>query len=234
MIINLKGLRMSKHIFVMGGGGFTKDTHLKLEKYLLSLSNKKNPKIGFLPQASNESRDYIVKFYDSFISLGAVPKWFSLFGSVQPTWKDLLLQQDIIYVGGGNTRSMLALWREWGVDDVLKQAYEKGIILAGLSAGMICWFEYGITDSVKPLGFISGLGFLPGTGCPHFDTEPERQNVFKQSVDLQQVPPGYALYDDTGVHFVDGVLYKAVKTKTGKKVKFIDIDSERTIETYLL
>lgn len=225
---------MNKHIFIMGGGGFTRDSSLKLEKYLLSLSSKQNPKIALLPQASSESREYIVKFYDSFLSLGAVPSWVSLFGSVKPEWKELLLQQDIIYVGGGNTRSMLALWREWGVDEVLRQAYEKGIILAGLSAGMICWFEKGITDSVKPLGVVSGLGFLSGTGCPHYDTEPERQDVFKQAVATGQVPSGYALYDDTGVHFVDGVLHKAVKTKTGKKVKFIDVDSERTIETYLL
>lgn len=223
-----------KQIFVMGGGGFTRDTDLKLEKYLIAISGTTNPKIAFLPQASNESRDYILKFYQSFLSLGARPSWVSLFGRVDPGWKDLLLQQDIIYVGGGNTRSMLALWREWGVDEVLHDAYQRGIVLAGLSAGMICWFEEGITDSVWPLGIVKGLGLIAGSGCPHFDTESERQEFYMKSVVAGIVQPGYALYDDTGVHFIDGTFHKAVKTKTGKKVKFIDGMQERVIETDLL
>lgn len=223
-----------KQIFVMGGGGFTRDHDLKLEKYLLSLSAVQNPKIGFLPQASNESRDYILKFYQSFLSLGATPMWISLFGRVDPSWKDKLLQQDIVYVGGGNTRSMLALWKEWGVDEVLREAYDRGIVLSGLSAGMLCWFEQGITDSVWPLGFVNGLGFIPGSGCPHLDTEPERLPFFQKSVAAGIIQPGYGLYDDTGVHFVDGKLYKAVKTRPGKKVKFIGAGEPVVIETELL
>lgn len=224
-----------KQIFVMGGGGFTRDSELKLEKYLLSLCGKQNPKIGFLAQASNESRDYILKFYQSFIILGATPMWVSLFGRVDPIWKEKLLEQDIIYVGGGNTRSMLALWREWGVDEVLREAYDRGIVLSGLSAGMLCWFEQGVTDSVWPLGVVRGLGFLPGSGCPHLDTEPERLPFYQKSVEAKVLQPGYGLYDDTGVHFVDGKFYKAVKTKPGKKVKFIDGGNQpQVIETELL
>lgn len=224
-----------KQIFVMGGGGFTRDKDLKLEKYLLSLTPVKNPKIGFLPQASNESRDYILKFYQSFVSLGAEPMWVSLFGRVDPEWQEKLLQQDIIYVGGGNTRSMLALWREWGVDTVLREAYDRGIVLAGLSAGMICWFEQGVTDSVWPLGIVPGLGFLPGSGCPHLDTEPERLPFYQRSTATGMIQPGYGLYDDTGVHFIDGKLHKAVKTRQGKKVKYIDgLDDPKVIETELL
>lgn len=218
----------------MGGGGFTSDDSLKLEKYLLSLCSKQNPKICFLPQASNESRDYILKFYQSFLSLGAQPSWISLFGNVRDGYKEQLLNSDIIYVGGGNTRSMLALWREWGVDEILKQAYERGVILSGLSAGMLCWFQWGITDSVKPLGFVQGLGLISGTGCPHYDTEPDRPPFFEQSVHEGKVPPGYALYDHTGAHFIDGKLFKAVKSRTGKKVKLIEQDNVSVIETELL
>lgn len=223
-----------KQIFVMGGGGFTRDADLKLEKYILSICDTKNPKIALLPQASNESRDYILKFYQSFLSLGAQPSWVSLFGRVDPGWKDRLLQQDIIYVGGGNTRSMLALWKEWGVDEVLRDAYNRGIILTGLSAGMICWFEQGVTDSVWPLGIVHGLGLIPGSGCPHFDTESERQEFYTRSVASGVLQPGYALYDDTGAHFIDGKLHKAVKTKTGKKVKYVDGARELIVETELL
>jgi peptidase E len=218
----------------MGGGGFTRDYDLKLEKFLLSLSDIKNPKICFLPQASNESRDYVLKFYQSFLSLGAQPSWVSLFGSVESGWKELLLNQDIIYVGGGNTRSMLALWREWGVDTVLRQAYNKGIILSGLSAGMLCWFQECITDSVWPVGIIKGLDFIASSACPHFDTEVERQDFYINSVANGSVIPGYGLYDDTGALFIDGKFVKAVKAKTGKKVKFIDRDGVKIIETELL
>jgi peptidase E len=225
---------MKKQIFVMGGGGFTRDHDLKLEKFLLALSDAKNPKIAFLPQASNESRDYILKFYQSFLSLGAQPSWVSLFGRVEPGWKEQLLNQDIIYVGGGNTRSMLALWREWGVDTVLRQAYDKGIVLSGLSAGMLCWFAQGITDSVWPLGVVQGLNLIETSACPHFDTEAERQDFYINSVKDGSVIPGYALYDDTGALFVDGKFAKAVKTKVGKKVKLIDPDGVKIIETELL
>ena len=225
---------MKKQIFVMGGGGFTSDSSLKLERYLLSLCKKQNPKICFLPQASNESREYILKFYQSFLSLGAQPSWISLFGNVQDSWKEQLLNSDIIYVGGGNTRSMLALWREWGVDVVLRQAYEQGVILSGLSAGMLCWFDWGITDSVKPLGVVAGLGLISGTGCPHYDTEPDRPPYFEESVSAGIVPTGYALYDHTGALFIDGLFAKAVKSRAGKKVKFIDKDKVSTIETDFL
>ncbi len=223
-----------KQILVMGGGGFTRDRTLKLEKYLLSLTDKKNPKICFLPQASNESRDYILKFYQSFLSLGAQPSWLSLFGRVDPYWKEKLLNQDIIYVGGGNTRSMLALWREWGVDEVLREAYNRGIILTGLSAGMICWFKQGITDSIWPLGIVEGLNFINASACPHFDTESERQHFYQDSVANGSVIPGYALYDDVGALFVDSEFVKAVKTKTGKKAKFINAEGSKVLETELL
>lgn len=225
---------VKKQIFVMGGGGFTSDSSFKLERYLISLSQKQNPKICFLPQASNESRDYIVKFYQTFLDLGAQPSWLSLFGNVQDGYKEMLLSQDIIYVGGGNTRSMLALWREWGIDLILREAYDKGIVLSGLSAGMLCWFEWGITDSVKPLGFVKGLGLLSGTGCPHYDTEPDRPPFFEASVNQDKVPAGYALYDHTGAHFIDGKLCNAVKTRTGKKVKFVAKNDVSTIETELV
>jgi len=104
-----------------------------------------------------------------------VPSWTSLFGIVKPGWREHLLAQDIIYVGGGNTRSMICLWREWGADEVLREAYEAGILLCGVSAGAICWFEQGVTDSVWPLGVLPCLGLLPGSCCPHYDSEAERR-----------------------------------------------------------
>ena len=126
---------------------------------------------------------------------------------VQPPTADLaafVLEQDAIYVGGGNTRSLLALWREWGLDVALRAAYERGTVLGGISAGMICWFEYGITDSVPgALSPLRCLGWLPGTACPHYDGEAERRPAFHRLLAEGAVPAGYAADDGAALHFVD-------------------------------
>src|SRR5437879_2510281 len=117
-----------RQIIAIGGGGFGgSDKTLLLERYLLeqiqNRADKAAPRVCFLPQASAESSEYITRFYETFCSLGALPSWISLFGRVEDNWKEKLLAQDLIYVGGGNTRSMLSLWREWGMDKVLVEAY---------------------------------------------------------------------------------------------------------------
>ena len=224
-----------KQIVAIGGGGFTSpDKNLKIENYLLKLTQKENPKICFLPQASCEADDYIVKFYETFLMLGAKPSWISLFGRVENGWKAQLLEQDIIYVGGGNTRSMLALWREWGMDGVLKEAYEKGIVLSGVSAGAICWFEQCITDSVWPLGALIGLKFLKGSCCPHYDSEPERRPVFQSKVKNGEVMPGIALEDFTAAHFVDGHLHKIIAGLETKKAFQVSNGSEIPLDSNYL
>ncbi len=219
-----------KQIFAIGGGGFSSPrTDLKLEKHLLTLSEASKPKVCFLPQASNEAQNYVVKFYEVFCKLGADPSWLSLFGNVEDGWKEKLLSQDIIYVGGGNTRSMMALWKEWGVDLILRKAYEKGVIMAGVSAGAICWFEQGITDSVWPLGIVEALGFLTGSCCPHFDTEKERQEVYRQNIAKNRIKPGIALEDWTAAHYIDGELYQTVMVKDQKNAILIKKETEEVL-----
>jgi peptidase E len=226
---------MHKKQIIAIGGGFVRDkSALVLERYVLSQVASKTPKVSFLPQASAESKDYIVRFYDILTSLGAQPTAISLFGRVSPDWKERLLASDIIFVGGGNTRSMLALWREWGVDKVLKEAYEKGIVLAGVSAGAICWFEQGITDSVWPLGVLDCLGFLPGSSCPHYDTEPERRPTFLKLMEQQSVKPGIALSDDVAAHYIDGVLHRVVSAKEGKQAFHISPQGEIELDVECL
>lgn len=205
---------ITKHIIAIGGGFANK---FALEKYILAQTKKEKPTICFLPQASNESVSYVLKFYETFSSLGAIPSWVSLFGRVEDTWKHKLLSADIIYVGGGNTKSMIALWKVWGVDLVLREAYEKGTVMAGVSAGMICWFQQGITDSVWPLGVVDGLGFIPGAACPHFDSEAERKEAFLSRVKSGAIAPGLALEDYTAAHYIDGALHQIVSEKVGKK-----------------
>lgn len=224
-----------RQIIAIGGGGFKRsssdDRAADMGHYLLAQTGKKNPKVCFLAQASNESKEYTVWFYRTFSALGAKPSDISLFGRVEPQWKQQLLEQDLIYVGGGNTRSMLALWREWGVDVVLRQAYEKGIVLAGVSAGAICWFEQCVTDSVWPLGALNGLGILSGSCCPHYDSEPERRPAYIGFTKKGTVSAGIALEDDTAAHYVDGVLKNVVTTKAGKKAFTVANGIEQALNT---
>ena len=136
---------------------------------------------------------------------------------MQPPTADLasfVLEQDAIYVGGGNTRSLLALWREWQLDTALRTAYERGVVMGGISAGMICWFEHGITDSVPgTLSPLRCLGWVPGTACPHYDGEAQRRPAFHRLLAAGQVPPGYAADDGAALHFVDEALRAVVASR---------------------
>jgi len=218
-----------KHIVAMGGSSADPANPL-LERYLLRLTNQQQPRVCFLGQASAESADYTVNFYHSFTRLGAIPSHVSLFGRVQQGWREHLLSQDVIYVGGGNTRSMLALWREWGVDEVLAQAADRGIILAGVSAGMICWFEQAVTDSVWPLGIINGLGYLPGSACPHYDGEPERRPTYLRMIEDGIALPGLALQDGVAAHFVDGDLHQVVTSRRGSQGFYVSVQNGEVVE----
>ena len=124
----------------------------------------------------------------------------------------------MIYVGGGNTKSMLAVWREWGVPEILREAWESGIVLAGVSAGAICWFEQGLTDSwadrLRPLDC---LGFLPGSCCSHYDSEPKRRPSYHQLLVNGEVGAGVAIEDWTGVHYKGTELHCVVAAKAGAR-----------------
>ena len=150
--------------------------NLLLDRYVIEQSRKKSPRVCFIPTASAENADYTVQFYSAFTKLGCQPGHLSLFKQPQQDLLDYLLGYDILYVGGGNTRCMLALWREWNLHNILKTALARGIILAGISAGAICWFEQGVTDSVPgELTAMDCLGFLPGSCSPHYDGEEDRR-----------------------------------------------------------
>ena len=135
------------HIIAIGGGGFGRNPNEPIiENYILNLSNSQKPNITFFPTASAENSDYIVNFYSAFSSLNCNAKHISLFKNT-PNLESIIRDSDIIYIGGGNTKSMLAVFKEWGLDKLLLKAYKDGKILAGVSAGEICWFAQGITDS---------------------------------------------------------------------------------------
>jgi len=195
-----------RQIIAIGGGGFgrvIKD--LKIEKYIKSQSLKANPKICFIPTATGDDQSYIENFYKAFDSLECITSHIDFFKRTIDL-KTHILDQDIIYVGGGNTKSMLAVWREWGLDEILKEAYKKNIIMSGVSAGAICWFEKGITDSWKDhQATIDCLGLVNGICCPHYDEEPERIPYVKKILESKEISNCYAIEGYAALHLVDDV-----------------------------
>ena len=203
-------------------------------RYLLGLTSKEHARVCFLPQASGESQQYVVGFLDTFAQLGAQPTWLSLFAPPTADLRGFLLSQDMIYVGGGNTKSMLALWREWGVDAILREAWDAGIVLAGLSAGSICWFEQGSTDSIPgPLTPLPCLGFLPGANCPHFNGEPQRRPSFRRMLEQGEIAAGYAADDGVGLHFIGERLERVVASRRDSRAYYLEMTESGVRETPL-
>ncbi|MES0360391.1 MAG: peptidase E [Anaerolineales bacterium] len=206
---------MIRQIIAMGGGGFSMELdNLALDQFILTKTGKRQPSVCFIPTASGDAPDYIVHFYTAFSKLVCKPSHLSLFKLPTSDMEGFILEQDVIYVGGGNTRSMLSLWREWRMDEILQKAYQNGIILSGLSAGAICWFEQGVTDAVPgELGVLSCLGFLSGSCCPHFGEEPARRPAYHQLVSQEKILPGYGIDDGAALYFIDEQLNAVVSSR---------------------
>jgi dipeptidase E len=207
---------MEPQIVAIGGGGFLDGfENLALENFILGLANKPRAKVCFVPTASGDSEEYLLKFYASFARLPGTATHLPLFRLAVTDLRSYLLGQDIVYVGGGNTRNMLVLWHEWGLDVILREAWEKGTILCGISAGSICWFEQGLSDSVAAgeLRPLICLGFLQGSNCPHYDGEALRRPYYQRFVCEGSMTGGYAADDWVGLHFVGSKLHQVVSPK---------------------
>ena len=200
------------HIIAIGGGGFGRNVnHNKIEKYILEQSDKKEPNILFIPTASAEDKSYIVSFYACFSKLRCVPSHLSFFQRT-PRLDSLINNADIIYIGGGNTKSMLAVWREWKLDKLLLKAYNKGKVLCGVSAGAICWFEQGITDSwASNLNTLDCLGFIDGMACPHYQEETDRRPELHKLLKNGKALSGYAIDGGAAIHFINGYLHNVLQ-----------------------
>lgn len=224
-------------IFVMGGGGFSMEPENQLlDQYTLGLTQKKNPKICFLATASGDNQNRIDSFYSAFKKFDCKPAHLSLFNPHTRDIESFLLDQDLIYVGGGNTKNLLSLWKEWGLDKILKTAHIQGTILAGLSAGMICWFEQGVTDSFGPhqLDIISGLGFLSGSACPHFDGEPRRKPFYTQAIKNHLAQSGLALDDGAGALFINGQIKECVSSRPLAGAYYLKDETETKLSVRFL
>ncbi|GMG74259.1 Type 1 glutamine amidotransferase-like domain-containing protein [Priestia megaterium] len=208
--------------------------NLLLDQYILSQAHIDVPKICFIPTASGDADNYIERFYEAFEKLVCTPSHLSLFSPNFIDLKAYVLQHDILYVGGVNTRNMLSLWKEWELDTILKEAYEKGVILAGISAGSICWFEEGVTDSMNnKLSKIDCLGFLTGSNCPHYDGESNRRPSYHELMASGEMKEGYAVDDGVALHFKDEKLSTSVSSRATAKAYAVDRKEEEVIEREL-
>lgn len=221
-------------IVTLGGGGFSmsEDGTSAIDDFLLELTGRSRPRVCFVPTASGDSADYSARFEAAFGGRVQTDV-LSLFGSGRAGYADprMLLEQDLIYVGGGSTANLLALWRLHGVPARMREALEGGAVLAGISAGMNCWFEASSTDSFGPLAPLrDGLGLLPGSACPHYLGEPQRRDRYREWIGAGELPTGYAADDFTALVWREGEMVEAVSEQPGRPVFRVERDGRRGVE----
>jgi dipeptidase E len=201
----------------MGGGGFSMEPgNPLLDEFVLSLARSPRPRVCFLPTASGDADSYLVRFYRAFAAFDCQPADLRLFSREVLDLESYVCDQDVIYVGGGSTANLLAVWRVHGLDRILRRAWEEGVVLCGLSAGMNCWFTQSVTDSfavsrLAPLR--DGVGLLPGSCCPHYDGEAQRRPVFRALVAAGELTDGLAADDGAALVFHGETLSEVVASR---------------------
>jgi peptidase E len=205
------------------GGSFTK----QFMRYVITLTKKQNPKICFLPTAMGDNPAYVANWYAACEDLPMRPyvqKSFVASYTEQKTFNDNLLSMDAIVVGGGNTLNMMAIWKAQGIDTVLRKAYNKGIVLSGGSAGSLCWFLGGTTDSrPKDLSIVHCLGFIQTSHCPHYHSEPLRRPLYFDNILTGKLPAGYAIDDLAGIVFENEKYVRSVAIDDKSNTYYVSV-----------
>jgi len=218
-----------RQILAMGGGGFTMpddDRSDALDRFVLELTGREIPRICFLPTASGDPREQVMRFHERFGDWPCEPSILSLFhlgrDRIDPVAH--ILSQDALYIGGGSMRNMLAIWREHGIDDAMRTAWDRGIVLAGLSAGAMCWFEGGVSMSGGQPEVVHGIGLLPGSLSVHLDGEAERLPVYAEAVATGALPAGFAADDGAAVLYRGTERGECVASRPDARVVRIEAD----------
>ena len=227
---------MKRQIIALGGGGFAFGAAKPLiEEYILRQSLQDNPKVCFIGTASGDQDQLIRDFYDTFRLLGASPADLSLFGEPPKDLTAFLCAQHVVYVGPGWARNLSVLWKEWSLDIALRTAWEQGVILAGVSAGSVCWYEEGLTMWHPPseLGVLHGLGLLIGSQCPHYNREVRRETFHRLLLE-NRISPGIGIEDDVAIHYSDNEIIRCVSTRTEGKAFRVSVGNGEIVEEPLL
>jgi peptidase E len=229
------------HIVAMGGGGFSMEPdNPLLDDFVLGLSRRQPARVCFVPTASADAPTYIVRFYRAFAERSIATDltlWNPTSLPRQPARTSELAAfvaaQDVIYVGGGDTANLLVLWRRHGLDALLRRAWSQGTVLAGVSAGMLCWFKGGVTDSfggLEPLN--DGLGLIDATACPHYDGEPDRRPTYHRAI-AGGMQAGYAADDGAALHFSGADLIEVVSSRPQAAAYRVERTGEDVAESRL-
>jgi dipeptidase E len=221
-----------RQIVAFGGGGFSMESgNPLLDDYVLGLCRAERPRVCFLPSASGDADHYIVRFYRAFAGHRCEASHISLFRREQGP-DDLrrhLLSQDLIYVGGGSVISLLGVWRAHGIDAILREAWEAGVILCGLSAGSLCWFAEAVTGFHGAPQRLEGLGLLPFSNCVHYEPGSERRTAYHSFL-REGMRPGYAAEDGAALHFRGEELWRVVASRPKARGYRLDRSGQRVVE----
>ena len=222
---------MDKQIIAIGGGGFGRNPgDGVIEQYILDQTGKEKPNICFIPTATGDNEAYKVNYYSTFSKLDCNPIHLDFFKRT-PDLEQLIPQQDAIFVGGGNTKSMLAVWKDWNLDKLLKEAYEKGVVMSGVSAGANCWFERAVVDSwEEDLRVIDCMGFIKGICCPHYDEEPQRRPAVKTFLEDGIIDSCYSVEGNCALHIKNDDEYLSVDFGKEKNAYIVSIDDDKVKE----
>ena len=223
---------VKRKVFIFGGG-----RDKVITRYLISLTQKENPKICFVPTATGDSLATITSWYASCEDLPLRPYVLNAFidsYTTQKSFEETIMSMDAILVGGGNTLNMLSIWKSQGIDLALRKAYDAGIVMSGGSAGSLCWFQNGTTDS-RPIKIskIECLGWLKGSHCPHYDTEPTRRPLYHDLIKRGELFPGYACDDKACLYFENEKMVAAVASSAKSKNYFVDLVDGKIVEKEL-
>ncbi len=225
--------RAASRKILIAGGGF----NTAFIRYMAELTGKPRPKLLYLPTASADSPSGIISWYKSCAPLNVeASHQISFIASTQQpkSWEEVLLGVDGIVCSGGNTLNQQAIWKAQGIDVILKQAWDQGIVLGGASAGSLCWFEEGTTDSrPKELSTVQCLGFLAGSHCPHYDAEPGRRPLYHKLIESGQMKPGYACDNDAGIYFEGTEVKRVVHTRAEARVYYVMVMNGKAVERRL-
>jgi dipeptidase E len=218
---------------LIAGGGFNE----AFIRYMAELTGKPRPKLLYLPTASADSPSNIISWFRNCSRLNveaSAQESFIASARQTRTWEEVLLSVDGIVCSGGNTLNQQAIWKAQGIDVILRQAWERGIVLGGASAGSLCWFEEGTTDSrPKELTTVQCLGFLKGSHSPHYDAEKDRRPLYQRLIASGQMKPGYACDNDAGLYFEDDTVRRVVATRDGAKCYYVSVEAGKAVEKVL-
>ena len=221
-----------RKILIAGGGFGT-----TFIKYMASLTGERRPRLCYLPTASADRESGIVRWYENCAPLEVEPYVQASFINsyrMKETFEDVLLSMDGIVVSGGNTLNQQAIWKVQGIDEVLQKAWDQGVVLGGASAGSLCWFDEGTTDS-RPIELtkVECLGLIKGSHSPHYDAEGERRPAYQRMIQAGEMKPGYACDNDAGIYFIDNKVERVVHTRADAKVYYVSVVGDKVVEEEL-